>query len=372
MSFYQLTDQRLAIRELYILRKIKHKNIARLYECIIDESLDKIVFVMEYCDQGQLMIYNIDETGYDYNNKLIIFLLKKFFYHNCENQRNIILDIINFKKDQSKIITEKEILYKFKALDDQIIEDIEAKKFIFDLFDNNFKLKVFFIKLFLKQIIEAVKYLHSKNICNRDIKPENIVFKDTFDHIAEINPENYVGINNIDDFLKITDFSISKNYEDKNQKIISLAGTDFFKAPEILNFECFNPFKAEIYSIGVTIIYFLFKKFYKPKSIKQMSDEEKNKIFEPSINNDNKNEFIEQNSKFITMRSNSFLNRPRKSSIIYNNFEKMLGKEFITDFDDSKIFFEEIDELEFYYFIKRFIHDNPEKRLNLDNYIAQN
>lgn len=323
---------------------------------------------MEYCEQGQLMKYNCDETGYEYNKKLIIFFLKKLLFENCFNQRNIIINFINFKKDQDRVILEKEIIENFRDLEAEIKEDTYKENYIFNLFDNNFKLKVFFCKIFLKQIIEAIKYLHSKNICNRDIKPENIVFKDTFNNETfDKNEFDYCfeKKNNLD-FLKIIDFSISKIYKNKNVKIISLAGSDFFKAPEISNFEYFDPFKAEIYSIGVTMIYFLFKKFYKSKSIKQGNEEEKTMLLENIKKEDDKNEFARYNSKLKTMRSNSFLNRPRKSSIIYNNFKKVSAKECITDLEETKFLFEEIDEIEFYYYLKSFIHDNPEERINIE------
>ena len=78
---------------------------------------------MEYCDLGQMMKYNCDETGYEYNKKLIINLLRKLVYENCSNQRDILINLINFKKDNSVLITENEIMQKFKSLEENINED---------------------------------------------------------------------------------------------------------------------------------------------------------------------------------------------------------------------------------------------------------
>jgi len=342
------------------MRTINHKNIARLYECIIDESLDKIVFVMEYCDLGQLMKYNEDETGYEYNKNLIIFLLTKLFYENYANQREIIIDIINYKVESTNSFCLNDLMNYFTVINndnENIEKKIESEKFIFQLFDNNFKLKVYLAKIILKQIFKGIKYMHSKNICNRDIKPENIVFKNTFDG-------NFNGVENIDipdNFVKIIDFSIGKIYSNKNQKIISVCGSDLFKSPEMLNFEYFNPFKAELYSVGVTMIYFMFKKFFKSSKIKEVNEAEKNLKIESLAMEENKN-----HSKFIVMRSNSLMNRPRKSSIIYNNYEKKLVKEYFNDIEELKTYFEIFNELDFYHILKGLVKDNPDERLNLE------
>jgi serine/threonine protein kinase len=157
-------------------------------------------------------------------------------------------------------------------------------------------------------------------------------------------------------------------FETKDVKIINFSGSDLFKAPEMLNFEHFNPFKAEIYSIGVTMIYFLMKKFYKSKIIKDWNDEEKNKILEDLIaSNEAKNEFVRNNSKILMMKSNSLLSRPRKSSLIYNNFEKSINKEYVYNLEEIKPQFDYFEETEFYYFLKSFIEENPEQRIDINN-----
>ena len=49
--------------------------------------------------------------------------------------------------------------------------------------------------LIIKNILSAISYLHSRNICHREIKPENIMFK-----------------NNLDlNSLKLIDFGLSEN-----------------------------------------------------------------------------------------------------------------------------------------------------------------
>ena len=62
------------------------------------------------------------------------------------------------------------------------------------------------------QIVFVLEYLHSKNIIYRNLKPENIL----------INKNGY---------LKITDFELSKNIEDRTY---TMCGTPGYLAPEII------------------------------------------------------------------------------------------------------------------------------------------
>lgn len=89
--------------------------------------------------------------------------------------------------------------------------------------------------LFL-QILDGVEYIHSKNICHGDIKPQNILTdgKKT----------------------KITDFGTSKIIEDLFIKTIDGEGTWAYMAPEIAgsNRRYLN---SDIYSLGVLLYKFL-------------------------------------------------------------------------------------------------------------------
>lgn len=192
-------ELRVGMKEYNLLKNINHKNIARLYECIIDNDLDKIVFVMEYCDMQTLMFINESGDGYKYNLDLI-----KYTYHYITNE-TVELDNINFSKDNKVLVT--------------------------------------IAKFLLKHISEALKYLHDKNISHRDIKPDNVLFKTE------------------DNNFKLIDFSISKQLYSKDEYILSMQGTDPLKPPEVI--ECLNhdPFKVDIYNLGATIYIFLCNSF---------------------------------------------------------------------------------------------------------------
>jgi len=87
------------------------------------------------------------------------------------------------------------------------------------------------------QIMHALVYCHSFNICHRDLKPENFLYLNT----------------NEDSPLKIIDFGLSKVYQ-ANTAMTTRAGTPYYIAPEVL--EGRYEQSCDIWSAGV-ILYIL-------------------------------------------------------------------------------------------------------------------
>lgn len=87
---------------------------------------------------------------------------------------------------------------------------------------------------FLKQILDGVRYLHSKRIAHFDLKPENIMLLDK--HAA--SPR-----------IKLIDFGIAHKIEAGNE-FKNIFGTPEFVAPEIVNYEPLG-LEADMWSIGV-------------------------------------------------------------------------------------------------------------------------
>ena len=199
---------RIGVKEYKILKEICHPNIARLYECIIDNTLNKIILVMEYCDLGALMISKKKENTeyYEYNNKVMKYLWKKY-----EGEKKI-PENFSYEYNEQKEFFEK-------ASYEMLI-----------------------------QLVSALKYLKNKLIAHLDIKPENILIK------TVENEDN-------DNFMKLSDFSISKKIPSENSKIEFYGGTPIYNPPEIENEEEIDPFKYDIYTLGATIFTFLFNKF---------------------------------------------------------------------------------------------------------------
>mmetsp|Transcript_12437 Transcript_12437/g.14252 ORF Transcript_12437/g.14252 Transcript_12437/m.14252 type:complete len:151 (+) Transcript_12437:484-936(+) len=83
-------------------------------------------------------------------------------------------------------------------------------------------------KKIFKQIIEGVDYLHSKNICHRDIKLENILITES-------------GV------IKILDFGFAVKFN-PNKKLSTYCGTPNYMAPELIIKVPYDPNKMETWS----------------------------------------------------------------------------------------------------------------------------
>ena len=87
----------------------------------------------------------------------------------------------------------------------------------------------------MKQVLNAISFCHSHNIAHRDIKPDNILY--------DSNGR-----------LVLSDFGLSCNIS-HDALINDFPGSLPFKAPEILKHIEYDPFKADMWSLGVTFYY---------------------------------------------------------------------------------------------------------------------
>ncbi|XP_032873308.1 calcium/calmodulin-dependent protein kinase type IV [Amblyraja radiata] len=106
----------------------------------------------------------------------------------------------------------------------------------------------------VRQILEAVAYLHENGIVHRDLKPENLLY-------ASPTP---------DALLKIADFGLSKIVEGQ-LSMKTICGTPGYCAPEILRGYAYGP-EVDMWSVGV-ITYILlcgFEPFYDERGDQHM------------------------------------------------------------------------------------------------------
>ncbi|XP_068188788.1 death-associated protein kinase 2 [Antennarius striatus] len=87
---------------------------------------------------------------------------------------------------------------------------------------------------FIKQILQGLGFMHSKNIAHFDLKPENIMLSD-----------------NVSPFpvIKIIDFGLAHHFEPR-EEFRSTSGTPQYIAPEVINSEPLST-AADMWSIGV-------------------------------------------------------------------------------------------------------------------------
>ena len=91
------------------------------------------------------------------------------------------------------------------------------------------------LKIF-KQLLVSFKLLYKYSVMHRDLKPDNILFKD--------------GV------VKLGDFGFCKNIE-KTKMTKTMLGSPIYMAPEILKGEVYSS-KADIWSMGVVLFEMIY------------------------------------------------------------------------------------------------------------------
>lgn len=84
-----------------------------------------------------------------------------------------------------------------------------------------------------RQMMCAMEYCHSFNICHRDLKPENILLSE-------------------DGEVKIIDFGMAALHQN-GQKLQTACGSPHYAAPELLKSKTYRGDKADIWSMGVIL-----------------------------------------------------------------------------------------------------------------------
>ena len=153
--------------------------------------------------------------------------------------------IKNEIKIMQKLRNNKHIVKLLEAFENEkyyfiIMENVVGGN-LFNAINKMGKLPESLAKNIFRQLIETIKYIHSKNIVHRDIKPDNILL-------------------NLNNNIKLCDFGVSKEIK-KGILISDSCGTPAFIAPEILLSKPYDPYIADIWSCGV-VLYIMVNGFF--------------------------------------------------------------------------------------------------------------
>ena len=153
--------------------------------------------------------------------------------------------IKNEIKIMQKLRNNKHIVKLLEAFENEkyyfiIMENVVGGN-LFNAINKMGKLPESLAKNIFRQLIETIKYIHSKNIVHRDIKPDNILL-------------------NLNNNIKLCDFGVSKEIK-KGILISDSCGTPAFIAPEILLSKPYDPYIADIWSCGV-VLYIMVSGFF--------------------------------------------------------------------------------------------------------------
>uniref|UniRef100_A0A3Q3EIH9 non-specific serine/threonine protein kinase n=1 Tax=Labrus bergylta TaxID=56723 RepID=A0A3Q3EIH9_9LABR len=98
-------------------------------------------------------------------------------------------------------------------------------------------------RLYFRDVILGIEYLHYQKIVHRDIKPSNLLLGD-------------------DGHVKIADFGVSNQFEGNDALLSGTAGTPAFMAPETLSDtrKSFSGKALDVWAMGVTLYCFVFGK----------------------------------------------------------------------------------------------------------------
>ena len=178
--------------------------------------------------------------------------IKRIHVNDVHKLSPIISKEIDIMKElkHPNIIKMYEVIYETDFDNINIIMEYALMGSLHDYLKKNKNISEITSKYFMRQIANGLKYLLSKNIMHRDLKPHNILMFE----------------NNI---LKIADFGLAKNFQTNNQAFNTLCGSPLYMAPEIVipmankvkKSERSYTIKADLWSVGLILLEMIIGKF---------------------------------------------------------------------------------------------------------------
>lgn len=199
-------------RELNILHSLQHPNIVRLLDYDINLRIDH----QEILD------------GVETESEI-------------ESEDNQNDDIEN--DDDYRILQQDndQLIYINYCQGGNLLEFLSTNHKIYYTSHNYWKV----IGRIVKEVINAVAYLHDNHIVHRDIKLENVLLNYHIDQLL-INPH-------LENITCLTDFGLAKRIQYDNQLLSTRCGSTDYISPEILMGVKYNGEITDAWSIGVLI-----------------------------------------------------------------------------------------------------------------------
>lgn len=120
------------------------------------------------------------------------------------------------------------------TLESYLVTEFVEKGDMFQFINWNGRLPEDEAMVYFRQIMSALEYCHSLNICHRDLKPENILLK-------------------ADGQVKIADFGMAALHQTSSHQLRTACGSPHYAAPELLRHQHYKGSAVDIWSMGVIL-----------------------------------------------------------------------------------------------------------------------
>lgn len=226
----------------------------------------------------KITYYNEKKNNERKNNHIIKTIKNYYKYyslvdsikHSINPNSHLYKFLKKFKFNHELLKSKEQLCYYFIPKDGDMdlydnLYDLEYNYNIKNIWINNTLLK---FKLFIKHISEAIYYIHEKNICHFDIKPENIIVD-----IKKYNDINIFylkfkiidfGFSEMEPFRKYLKYGVGtpgfttkfRGYENYNKHIPYVKTNDWKKGVHLSlkypNNNNISVYKTDIFSLGIT------------------------------------------------------------------------------------------------------------------------
>jgi serine/threonine protein kinase len=237
--------------DLFIVKEINLDNLVRKYvkkSRIEMKQIKQItgttsVSITPY-NNNRILLQQLDSEEDYYYKRLRDLIDSEIEVLNKLNHKNIIKYFSSDVKDQIYYIKMEYCQYGdlYSILKDYNLNDFKLRN-MFHGFEGSF------IRMFLKDTVDSLEYLHSLNIIHRDIKLHNfLVKKDKTDKfLFKLSDFGFACFDldcKLNDSLSVSDFDFSTSA--LKRKYYKLCGTPYYMAPEIiLNIEDFEQLTSD-------------------------------------------------------------------------------------------------------------------------------